>query len=229
MQGSEELCEELTVPEACFCPVVVQIWDIPVLPMAADGKAPASPVVPSGGQHGPVWPLCRDSDEWEPSPRGPKVSFPSLPVRDPQGTIRLYTKGADTVILDRLRRRGPNETLTERALDVSPTPARGDRTALPPAGFGLGVLQRPAALPPSALGIWVLPSALGASPAYGTGGKRAWNPPSVFCTHQLHPRMLMGCCRMGEGSQSPERDAQDLECLWLCPRPAQGDALVLWE
>lgn len=192
MQGSEELCEELTVPEACFCPVVVQIWDVPVLPMAADGKAPTSPVVPSGGQHGPVWPLCRDSDEWEPSPRGPKVSFPSLPVRDPQGTIRLYTKGADTVILDRLRRRGPNETLTERALDVSPTPARGDRTALPPAGFGLGVLQRPAALPPSALGIWVLPSALGASPAYGTGGKRAWNPPSVFCTHQLHPRMLMG-------------------------------------
>ncbi|XP_068853216.1 phospholipid-transporting ATPase IK isoform X3 [Aphelocoma coerulescens] len=41
----------------------------------------------------------------------------SVLVRDPQGTIRLYTKGADTVILDRLRRRGPNETLTERALD----------------------------------------------------------------------------------------------------------------
>ncbi|NXD01031.1 AT8B3 ATPase, partial [Certhia familiaris] len=41
----------------------------------------------------------------------------SVLVRDPQGTIRLYTKGADTVILERLRRRGPNETLTERALD----------------------------------------------------------------------------------------------------------------
>ncbi|NXI84811.1 AT8B3 ATPase, partial [Rhipidura dahli] len=41
----------------------------------------------------------------------------SVLVRDPQGTIRLYTKGADTVILDRLRRRGPNETLIERALD----------------------------------------------------------------------------------------------------------------
>ncbi|RMC00813.1 hypothetical protein DUI87_22497 [Hirundo rustica rustica] len=41
----------------------------------------------------------------------------SVLVRDPQGTIRLYTKGADTVILQRLRRRGPNETLTERALD----------------------------------------------------------------------------------------------------------------
>ncbi|NWT19597.1 AT8B3 ATPase, partial [Vireo altiloquus] len=41
----------------------------------------------------------------------------SVLVRDPQGTIRLYTKGADTVILNRLQRRGPNETLTERALD----------------------------------------------------------------------------------------------------------------
>ncbi|NXU41547.1 AT8B3 ATPase, partial [Drymodes brunneopygia] len=41
----------------------------------------------------------------------------SVLVRDPQGSIRLYTKGADTVILERLRGRGPNETLTERALD----------------------------------------------------------------------------------------------------------------
>ncbi|NWT92349.1 AT8B3 ATPase, partial [Urocynchramus pylzowi] len=41
----------------------------------------------------------------------------SVLVRDPQGTIRLYTKGADTVILERLCRRGPQETLTERALD----------------------------------------------------------------------------------------------------------------
>ncbi|NXS32434.1 AT8B3 ATPase, partial [Pomatostomus ruficeps] len=41
----------------------------------------------------------------------------SVLVRDPQGTIRLYTKGADTVILERLRGRGPKETLTERALD----------------------------------------------------------------------------------------------------------------
>ncbi|NXM76026.1 AT8B3 ATPase, partial [Serilophus lunatus] len=41
----------------------------------------------------------------------------SVLVRDPQGTIRLYTKGADTVILERLRRRGPSETFTERALD----------------------------------------------------------------------------------------------------------------
>ncbi|KAM7081583.1 phospholipid-transporting ATPase IK [Ciconia maguari] len=38
-------------------------------------------------------------------------------VQDPQGTIRLYTKGADTVILERLQRRGPNETFTEMALD----------------------------------------------------------------------------------------------------------------
>ncbi|XP_041278418.1 phospholipid-transporting ATPase IK [Onychostruthus taczanowskii] len=41
----------------------------------------------------------------------------SVLVRDPKGTIRLYTKGADTVILERLRSRGPKETLTERALD----------------------------------------------------------------------------------------------------------------
>ncbi|KFO70890.1 putative phospholipid-transporting ATPase IK, partial [Cuculus canorus] len=41
----------------------------------------------------------------------------SVLVRDPQGTIRLYTKGADTVILERLRRRGPNETFTQMALD----------------------------------------------------------------------------------------------------------------
>ncbi|NWX22623.1 AT8B3 ATPase, partial [Aegotheles bennettii] len=41
----------------------------------------------------------------------------SVLVRDPQGTIRLYTKGADTVILERLQRRGPDETFTERALD----------------------------------------------------------------------------------------------------------------
>ncbi|NXK55777.1 AT8B3 ATPase, partial [Chauna torquata] len=41
----------------------------------------------------------------------------SVLVRDPQGAIRLYTKGADTVILERLRSRGPNETFTERALD----------------------------------------------------------------------------------------------------------------
>ncbi|NXE84056.1 AT8B3 ATPase, partial [Cochlearius cochlearius] len=41
----------------------------------------------------------------------------SVLVRDPQGTIRLYTKGADTVILERLQRRGPSETFTEMALD----------------------------------------------------------------------------------------------------------------
>ncbi|NXU77502.1 AT8B3 ATPase, partial [Oreotrochilus melanogaster] len=41
----------------------------------------------------------------------------SVLVRDPEGTIRLYTKGADTVILERLQRRGTNETFTERALD----------------------------------------------------------------------------------------------------------------
>ncbi|NXX49882.1 AT8B3 ATPase, partial [Tricholaema leucomelas] len=42
----------------------------------------------------------------------------SVLVRDPQGTIRLYTKGADRVILERLQGRGPNEAFTERALDL---------------------------------------------------------------------------------------------------------------
>ncbi|KFP41603.1 putative phospholipid-transporting ATPase IK, partial [Chlamydotis macqueenii] len=41
----------------------------------------------------------------------------SVLVRDPQGMIRLYTKGADTVILERLQRQGPKETFTEMALD----------------------------------------------------------------------------------------------------------------
>ncbi|KFQ20450.1 putative phospholipid-transporting ATPase IK, partial [Mesitornis unicolor] len=41
----------------------------------------------------------------------------SVLVRDPQGSIRLYTKGADTVILERLQKRGPNETFTEMVLD----------------------------------------------------------------------------------------------------------------
>ncbi|NXM84822.1 AT8B3 ATPase, partial [Oenanthe oenanthe] len=41
----------------------------------------------------------------------------SVLVRDPQGTIRLYTKGADSVILERLQRRGRSESLTQRALD----------------------------------------------------------------------------------------------------------------
>lgn len=71
--------------------------------------------------------IAGNSDEWEPPLRIPKLSFPSLPVRDPQGTIRLYTKGADTVILERLQRRGCNETFTEMALDVSPMPAWGGK------------------------------------------------------------------------------------------------------
>ncbi|NXK95009.1 AT8B3 ATPase, partial [Formicarius rufipectus] len=42
----------------------------------------------------------------------------SVLVRDPQGTIRLYTKGADSVVLERLRCRGRREAVTERALDL---------------------------------------------------------------------------------------------------------------
>lgn len=41
------------------------------------------------------------------------------PVRTPEGSICLYTKGADTVILERLRKKGPVEATTEEALFVS--------------------------------------------------------------------------------------------------------------
>lgn len=114
-------------------------------------------------------------------------------MRDPQGTIRLYTKGADSVILERLQRRGHNESLTERALDVSPTAAWGGCTALLLLALGwVCCSECPAALPPSALGVLVLPSALGTSAACGTGGGRTWNPPLVLCMEQLRPGMLMG-------------------------------------
>ncbi|XP_031803995.1 phospholipid-transporting ATPase IK isoform X2 [Sarcophilus harrisii] len=42
----------------------------------------------------------------------------SVLLRDPEGTIRLYTKGADTVIFERLRPGCPNELATEKALDT---------------------------------------------------------------------------------------------------------------
>ncbi|XP_066491691.1 phospholipid-transporting ATPase IK [Tiliqua scincoides] len=41
----------------------------------------------------------------------------SVLVRDPEGCIRLYTKGADTVILERLHRERVNEASTAKALD----------------------------------------------------------------------------------------------------------------
>uniref|UniRef100_A0A8D0HHX0 Phospholipid-transporting ATPase n=1 Tax=Sphenodon punctatus TaxID=8508 RepID=A0A8D0HHX0_SPHPU len=41
----------------------------------------------------------------------------SVLVRDPEDTIRLYTKGADTVILERLHDNGPVEAYTMKALD----------------------------------------------------------------------------------------------------------------
>ncbi|XP_037680228.1 LOW QUALITY PROTEIN: phospholipid-transporting ATPase IK [Choloepus didactylus] len=40
----------------------------------------------------------------------------SMLVRTPEGTICLYTKGADTVIFERLHKRGPAEFTTEEAL-----------------------------------------------------------------------------------------------------------------
>ncbi|XP_053869272.1 phospholipid-transporting ATPase IK [Malaclemys terrapin pileata] len=41
----------------------------------------------------------------------------SILVRDPEGKIQLYTKGADMVILERLREDGPTRAFTQLALD----------------------------------------------------------------------------------------------------------------
>lgn len=45
----------------------------------------------------------------------------SSTVRTPEGSIYLYTKGADTVIYERLHKKGPMEWTTEDALAVSPS------------------------------------------------------------------------------------------------------------
>lgn len=51
------------------------------------------------------------------------VSYPPLStVRNPEGSICLYTKGADTVILERLRSKGVMEATTEEVLAVSVLP-----------------------------------------------------------------------------------------------------------
>lgn len=47
-------------------------------------------------------------------------SYPPLfTVRNPEGSICLYTKGADTVILERLHKKGTMEATTEEVLAVS--------------------------------------------------------------------------------------------------------------
>lgn len=46
-------------------------------------------------------------------------------VRSPEGSIYLYTKGADVVIFERLHKRGVKEWATEEALAVSPRGRRG--------------------------------------------------------------------------------------------------------
>lgn len=46
------------------------------------------------------------------------LTLPST-VRNPEGSICLYTKGADTVILERLHRKGIMEATTEEVLAVS--------------------------------------------------------------------------------------------------------------
>lgn len=47
--------------------------------------------------------------------------LPLLPVRTPEGSIRLYCKGADTVIYERLHPMNPTKQETQDALDVSLT------------------------------------------------------------------------------------------------------------
>lgn len=57
---------------------------------------------------------CRSSEHAD------MASYPPLPtVRNPEGSICLYTKGADTVILERLHSKGVMETTTEEVLAVS--------------------------------------------------------------------------------------------------------------
>lgn len=136
------------------------------------------------------------------------LNCPSLPspVRDPQGTIRLYTKGADTVILERLQRRGPKETFTEMALDVSPMPAWGRKGWSLLLALGWVSWSPLLLFFPLASGFWsvFLPSALGASPACKAGGKRASNHSSVFCMDQLHCEDAQGDA-VGWGRESEPR------------------------
>ena len=46
-------------------------------------------------------------------------------VRNPEGSIHLYTKGADTVLFDRLYKKGLKEWTTEEALTVRPCGKEG--------------------------------------------------------------------------------------------------------
>lgn len=43
-------------------------------------------------------------------------------VREPEGGIKLYCKGADIVILERLQKDSPHQERTERALEVKHFP-----------------------------------------------------------------------------------------------------------
>lgn len=51
--------------------------------------------------------------------RSSYTSLPSHTVRDPEGELKLYTKGADLVILERLQRGYTNQERIEAALEVS--------------------------------------------------------------------------------------------------------------
>lgn len=57
------------------------------------------------------------SQQWAHRQQG--LIFPNPTVRKPEGSICLYTKGADTVILERLHKKGAIEVTTEEVLAVS--------------------------------------------------------------------------------------------------------------
>lgn len=60
----------------------------------------------------------RASQQWP--GRHQDLTLPHPTVRNPEGSICLYTKGADTVILERLHKKGAVEATTEEVLAVSP-------------------------------------------------------------------------------------------------------------
>lgn len=66
----------------------------------------------------------------------------SSTVRKPEGSIYLYTKGADTVIYERLQKKGETEWATEEALAVSPCGKGGWRGRVEDTGAGEKSVQR---------------------------------------------------------------------------------------
>jgi len=61
-----------------------------------------------------------------------KKSFLFLSVREPDGGLKLYCKGADIVILERLQKDCPYQESTEKALEVKYCTLRLDIIRLAP-------------------------------------------------------------------------------------------------